>query len=397
MNSYPSLEPIITLKPSLEPNTKKIFNYQNKNINELKTGLDNSCEEIFRKQIDVPHDFKNETYDAIALASLSYHFLKNADDFNRAILELQYQTIQTKHLVLNKTKEYMFFWEVFPSPEDLEKPIPNKIIQSMGLVHNNQNLINKSAVLGQKSLDDLISKVKLAINLPLLVSDMWRSAYFSSNQKTIDCLNIQNYIFFEYDWLDPINFDIIRKRSIIFSFERDGRYFILGSGFTISKLVQKINSDIYYKVSVILFPLIILLIYIFMLRNKINKLGLFIYFCISIISYRLIYANLTEPGTYEKELLDKKDQGTISLGIAGIALGLSIASDQLSFKNPEHKPLFNKVLMCSFMIFIFTLLVNTSQKSGDKINLILRIRYFIMFVGILLIASMIILYIFELK
>jgi len=387
-----------TLTPSSQSSSepeKNIIHYENRFTDSLKSGLDNTREEIFRKQIDVQSDFKNETYDAIALSSLAYHFLKNASDFERAIAELQYQTIQTKHLVLNKTKEYLFLFEVFPSPEDLEKPIPDKIINSFAKVHNNQNIVGKSTILGQKSIDEINSKVKLKINLPLLVSDMWRSIHFNLNPKAVDCLNIPNYIFFEYDWFDPISYDIIKKRSVIFPFERDGRYFILGSGFTISKTEKKITLDIYYKTSVVLFPIIVFILYYFILKNKLNNIGLVCYFIVSIICYKLIYANLTEPGTYEKELSDKKDQATIALGIAGIALGLSIASNQMTFNNRDNKELFIKVLMIAFMIFIFTLLVNTSQKIGEKINKILRIRSFLMFVGVLLISSTVIMYTFE--
>jgi len=357
-----------------------------------------NCEKLFRNQVDVPHDFKQETYDALALTTLAYHYLQNADDLDKAISELQYQTIQTKNFILNKTKEYIFFWEVFPSPEDLEKPIPDKIIHSICKVINNQNLIEKSAVLGQKTFDDITSKVKLKINLALIVSEMWRSVYFlPDKQKSIECLNIPSYVFFEYDWLEPINFDIIRKRSVIFPVERDGRYFILGSGFTMFKVQQVIQADFYYRTSVVLFPIIVFILYYFILKNKLNNIGLLCYFIVSIICYKLIYANLTEPGTYEKELLDKKDQATIALGIASIALGLSIVSNQLTFNNRDNKELFIKVLIVSFMIFIFTLLINTSEKSGDKINLILRVRSFLMLVGVLLICSTIVMYTFEVR
>ena len=324
--------------------------------------------------------------------------MKNAKNLDKAIAEIQYQTTQTKNLVLNRTKEYIFFWEIFPSEEDLQKPIPDKIITTIARMHFNQNLVNKTAVMGQKELDDLMSKVKIKVNLALLISEMWRSVYFlPDKQQSVECLNIPSYVFFDYDWVDPINYDVIRKRSVIFPFERDGRYFILGSGFTISKTEEKITSDIYYKASIVLFPVIIFLIYYFILRNRMSNIGLVLYFIVSIVCFKLIYANLTESGTYEKELLDKKDQATIALGIAGIALGLSIASNQMTFNNPGNKELFIKVLMIAFMIFIFTLLVNTSQKSGDKLNLVLRIRSFLMLVGVLFICSTIVMYTFEIK
>ena len=126
----------------------------------LQPSLKNNCNDLFKKQVDVPHDFKNETYNAIALSSLTYHYLKNAKNLDKAIAEIQYQTTQTKNLVLNRTKEYIFFWEIFPSEEDLQKPIPDKIITTIARMHFNQNLVNKTAVMGQKELDELMSRLK---------------------------------------------------------------------------------------------------------------------------------------------------------------------------------------------------------------------------------------------
>jgi hypothetical protein len=336
----------------------------------------------------------NETLYAYAIVSECNDLITHSDNLEQTFISIQEETTLTKNILL-KSSEYVFGFEMFPTKEQLDIKAHNTIVSSTCVFHNTTDLVNKNTIIGQQFLNTITSKVNLKINFPKLISDLWKTAYFGQNDNSIKCLGRPNFTQFEYDWYEPINFEIIRKRSVLLPIYKDGRYFIIGSGYTIKNYVPKFNKNNVYYITIILFPVLTFAIYYLILYKNINTIGTIIYFILSSLLYLYFFKYKSESGTYEKELIESQYQTSILIGVSSIVIGLAIVAKDVQFKNQKNKDSFIKLIIISFLLFIYNIIYPHYDKKGATIHNLIKIKYFISFSLILLITAAIILYITE--
>ena len=353
----------------------------------------NICKNIMKKELE---DTKknNETLYAYAIVSECNDLITHSENIDETFISIQEETSITKNILL-KSSEYVFGFEMFPTKEQLDINAVNTIVSSNCVFHNTPELVNKNTIIGQQFLNTITSKVNLPINYPKLISDLWKTSYFSQNENSIKCLGRPNYTQFEYDWYEPINYELIRKRSVLLPIYQDGRYFMIGSGYTIKTYNPlKIKNSLYY-ISIIIFPILIFLIFFWVLYKNTTILGTILYFILSALLYFYFFKQKNDSGTYEKELMESQNQTSILIGITSTVIGLAIVSKDAQFNNKDNKNNFTKLLILSFLIFIYNILYPYFDKKGKTINTLIKIKYFISFSVLLLITAAVILYIAE--
>lgn len=351
------------------------------------------CKNVMKKELE---DTKksNETLYAYAIVSECYELITHSDNMDETFISIQEETTLTKNILL-KSSEYVFGFEMFPTKEQLNDKSFNTIVSSNCVFHNTTDLVGKSTIIGQNFLNNVTSKVKLKINYPKLISDLWKTAYFGQNENSVKCLGRPNFTQFEYDWYEPINFEIIKKRSVLLPIYKNGRYFLIGSGYTIKNYAPVLDKNIVYYATIIIFPLISFLIFFLVLYNKISNFGVFIYFALSLLLYFYFFKYKSESGTYEKELVESQYQTSILIGISSIVIGLAIVAKDIQFTTPVNKNNFTKLIIVSFLLFIYNIVYPHYDKKGSTLHNLVRIKYFISFSLILLITAAIVLYITE--
>ena len=368
---------------------------ENDNLESSKILEKNICKNIFKDELEATQK-KNETLYAYAITSACYEFITHSDNIDQSFISVQEETTITKNILL-KSSEYVFGFEMFPSKEQLQIKADDTVIDSICVFHNTTSLVGKSTILGQSELNNITSKLKLKIDYPKLISDLWKNAYFNQNPNSMNCLGRPNYTVFEYDWYEPVNFEIIRKRSVLLPIYKNGRYFIIGSGYAIKNYEIIKDKDVIYYGSTIIFPILTLIIFYFILYKKISYTGIIIYFIINLLLYGYLFNNSTESGTYEKELIDSENQIRVIIGVAGIVVGISLILKDLEFINQENKIIFSKTIAFSFLLFIIIICFPPLDKKGKTVHNLIRIKYFCIFILISMISSCIILFTNEKK
>lgn len=351
-----------------------------------------SCQEILIKELN---ETKNiDIYPCYTLTGEVYDYLSHSQNIDTAVIDIQEELTTTQNLIIKSTGEYVFVFEMFPEQNQLENFDSNNV-KSICKVHKNIDLVNKSSVVGQAVLNNIFSKVSMKLDYTKLISDLWKESYFKKEKNSEKCLGRSNFVTFDYDWYDNKTYDIIRKRSILLSLEKDNRYFLLGSGIPISNKKKINKKDTKYYITLILFPIISIIIYLLILRNRITFTGNLVYIFIVIVSFIFLYNNLHEPGTYEKELIDSENQNKVLLGISAVIIGMSIVLKDMSFRDEESKSRFMKANISSFLLLILTLAVPPLEKTGKSVNNLVQIKYFVLFCALMIITASVVLYTLE--
>lgn len=337
-------------------------------LNKLLTNLDK-------------YDNKEKAINSYNLLNLSYKLLNNTDNINAELIDLLYNTIIKKNLITNKN-EYVFCWEIFP------KNINGEFIPSICRLHNNERIINKSSVEAQKELQPIFEKVDKKINIPILISDMWKKA----NSIDTNCISddVYNFAVYDYDWFNPDNYDIVKKRSLLIPFEKNGRYFLLGTGFTTSEEIRSEKVDSFVIITLIIFSIISIYEFFF-IKNKINRTGMIIFFILTIFVIYFLYNNRRKAGSYSFELSENKDQYAVILGMASITFGISISLNNFNI----NKSKYYQYILLTFIIIMFILNIRSFEQSGKSLYFFYRIRNTMMYMTIYVISVTLLLILFK--
>ncbi len=351
-----------------------------------------SCQEILIQELN---ETKNvDIYPCYTLVGEIYDYLKNSQNIDTSLIDVQEEITTTQNLIIKSSGEYVFVFEMFPDPNQLVNYQSNNV-KSICKVHKNIDLVNKSSVVGQSVLNNIFAKVSMKLDFTKLISDLWKESFFKKETNSEKCLGRSNFVTFDYDWYDNKTYDIIKKKSVIISLTKDNRYFLIGSGINILNKKKSVKKDWKYYITLVLFPIISIVIYILILRKRTTLTGILVYIFITIISFIFLYNNLHEPGTYEKELVDSENQNKVLLGISAVIIGMSIVLKDITFRDQESKARFMKANIISFLLLILTLAVPPLEKTGKSVANLTQMKYFVLFCALMIISSSVILYTLE--
>jgi len=169
--------------------------------------------------------YRNITYDAVQQVRIADEAFKNLPT-EEAIRFLQDETRNTKRLI-NNIGEFIFVFEVFPTSS---KKFPRNYKL---LVHIEDGQYNKTLVDAKPFYETLKQKYSKVSDL----IDIFEGIY-NSNIKNppIEPIGMNVH---EYNWFNP-NIPVpILKRSFSKIIEKDGRTFVIGSGFNIDPSVEE--------------------------------------------------------------------------------------------------------------------------------------------------------------
>ena len=354
------------------------------------------CIRSLEKQISVPdNEYAQDVQNSKSFSMVVYNYLINSKNIDVALSEINYHTLISKKLNILGSNEYVFIAELFPSKEDISDPTRKSPIIGYYRVNVNSSIVDIGLVKTQKELNSIFSKIDINVDIHNLVSLAWRTSYFGRDDKITKCLGVPNFVEYEYEWYSPDNYDIVKKKAYILPFEKDGRYFYIGAGFTFENVKKERKYDTTYFLSLIVFTLL----FVFILKGNVypttSTRGIISFVVIFILLMIFNVINIGTPGTYERELIEKKEQDIVVLGVAGIVIGLSVFSNLLNFKQEISKQSVIGLFNISYFILLFILIIPMLNKSGQNLQYTNRLRNFFVYSATLIITSSVIIYMFE--
>jgi hypothetical protein len=296
--------------------------------------------------------YRNETYDAVQHVRIAEKAFKNLPTED-AIRLLQDETRNTKRLI-NNIGEHIFVFEVFPTSS---KEFPR----------NYKLLVTIQDGIYNKKLEDAKPFFETIKQKYLNVTDLFDifEGIYNSNIKTPPIEPIGLHVH-EYKWFNP-NISIpIFKRSFSKIIEKDGRTFVIGSGFNIDPKEEekKLLKEERNKTLLNIFAIYII-IWIIIIRFLKLELIPSIISTILVLTFITIQSTNVEGPASEVELYN--NLRSVSIGIGAVTLALAI----IYF---DQRPRIVKLLFISLVIVAITLIINfreVNTKTLVRLNTII--------------------------
>jgi hypothetical protein len=307
------------------------------------------------KFIDFLQDerYRNKTYDAVQQVRIADIVIKNLES-EEALELLQHETRNTQKL-LNNIGEHIFVFEVFHRSS---KEFPNKYI----------NRVNNNDMITGKKIQDLIPYFKTLKKKYVNVSDV-EDIHNTIYKNTIEGerLDPTDIKVSEYLWFNTSIAIPILKRSFTKLIKtKDGRTFVIGSGFNIDpKEEEKKVLEEQRKRTLLTIFAIYIVIWIIIIRLLKLELIPSIISTILVLTFITIQSTNVEGPESEVELYNHLR--TVSISIGAVTLALSI----IYFDQATR---IVKLLFISLVIVAITLIINFRElntKTLTRLNTII--------------------------
>lgn len=344
-------------------------------------------------------EYPKKTLDSIGLMITAVNILYGAKTIDEGLQALNYYTIYKPILLTNKG-DYVYVLEFSKNEFTKENTI---IIRN----HIDPYLINKTSVIGESVLDKINLKTLQKIDLTSLNNTLVKNGQKIYNKDCID--EITKYFnYSQYDFYDPTNFNIILKRGYGVQIEKEGRKFLIGSGFNLDEKPKiivineknlKFNRLIVFTISVTIWTVIVF----FLLGHK--KLpSRFYYYLLVIIGIVISICSAISfnlPGSLKREKQEKNEMIKRIITILSIFLGfavlLSNAVNYKSFFKYFSSYFFIRFLITGFWFALASIIIPIFKESAPQIKIVASFQRVLLNISIGLIFFAVLYQIKEIK
>jgi hypothetical protein len=296
--------------------------------------------------VNIIEEYRDQSLDAIQLVKIADEVI-NSVPLNEALSMIQNDTRNTNKL---KTPdgEYLFIWEVFPTTSK-ENPRAYRSV-----VHVNDNLYNKTAQDALPYYETLRQNFRSVTNITDILDGIYNSI------KGTPIIEPTKTHVYEYPWFDPKTSAPILKRSFSMLKEKDGRTFIIGSGFNVQQKKEEMDKIESQKKRLVLTLIVGYFISWFVLSwfvgfNRSPTLAIGV--VISIVLY--IQTSPVEGPKSEIDLYNSVRSTAIGIGAISLALALLLS-------NNHDKRLVRFIFIALFLISI-VLIINVREVETERL------------------------------
>lgn len=374
------------LENELEMNNKINENKINKKMLIYEKNVHIDCINRLHDTIEFISKEKYKALTSISLLNFAVYLMKELDDVDQSLRILLDETINTKRLI-TPYKDYIFVHEIFPNDiSRVNKESYNYFFLTR--VHNYSDFINKTNSQIQDIINKLSEKTNIKVDIVKIIMNLW-DLQFDNICKLDDIHN--NLDIFKYIWYDVINLDIVNKVSASIVLEKNGRYFVIGTGFTEDVIKKEIDfTNLFFIFFINLF--IIFLIYFIQNQYISSNFYIFLYFLFCIISSLFMLYSFKPAGSYDREIEEKKILNNINIGIAATSFSLIFSSIYLYFSNKTIKNVYVRSILISLTIVIIALMVQPFDKNGENVSNLKKIQLYILNISLYFIIFAIIMF-----